>query len=204
VELPLVTRILLKVSEVAREHTWATFFGLFGSIFFFFWFIRQKFLAPFTHWLVLRLPIVGRIVQDVNNAHFALVFGTLLRSGIDIIKAIEVTSSVLNNMYYRKALGRVLVEVQRGKPMSEVMMEYPRLFPPIVSRMINVGERTGKLEDVLNYLAEFYELEVESAMKNLSTALEPVLLLLIGAIALAMAFAILIPIYNFISAIRRI
>lgn len=204
VELPLVTRILLKVSEIVRKYTWQSFFVVFGGIFFVLWFIRQNFLAPVTHWVVLRLPIIGRIVQDVNNARFALVFGTLLRSGIDIIKAIEVTSSVLGNIYYRRALGKVLVEVQRGKPMSETLAEFDHLFPKIVSRMVNVGERTGKLEDVLGYLSEFYELEVETAMKNLSTALEPLLLLFIGGIALAMAFAILIPIYNFIAAIRTI
>ena len=204
VELPLVTRILLKVSEVARKYTLQTFVGLFGGIFFILWFVQRKFLAPVTHWLVLRLPVAGRIVQDVNNARFALVFGTLLRSGIDIVKAIEVTASVLSNIYYRKALLRVLAEVQRGKPMSETLVEYETLFPKIVSRMINVGERTGKLEDVLGYLSDFYELEVETAMKNLSTALEPILLLFIGGIALAMAFAILIPIYNFIAAIRRL
>lgn len=204
VELPLVTRILLRVSYIAREYTWQSFILVFGSIFFFLWFIRRPFLAPATHWLVLRLPIVGKIVKDVNLARFSLVFGTLMRSGIDIIKAIEVTSTVVGNVYYRRVFGKVLVEVQRGKPMSEVLEAHGELFPKIVSRMVNVGEKTGKLEEVMGYLSEFYELEVETAMKNLSTALEPVLLLFIGGIALAMAFAILIPIYNFISAIRRI
>jgi type II secretory pathway component PulF len=204
IELPLVTRILLSVSDFARKHTLLSFAGVFGAVIFILWFVRLRVLAPVTHWLVLRLPIVGKIAKDVNLARFSLVFGTLLRSGIDITKAIEVTSTVLGNVYYRRALGRVLVEVQRGIPVSEVLAKYPDIFPKITSRMINVGERAGKLEEVLGYLSEFYELEVETAMKNLSTALEPVLLLFIGAIALAMAFAILIPIYNFISAIRRI
>ena len=148
--------------------------------------------------------VIGRIVKDVNLARFSLVFGTLLRSGIDIIKAIEVTSSVLNNMYYKRALGRVLVEVQRGQPVSEVLARYPDLFPRLTGRMIGVGERAGKLEEVLGYLSDFYELEVETTMKNLQTILEPVLLLFIGLIALGMAFAILIPIYNFIAAIRTL
>jgi type IV pilus assembly protein PilC len=203
VKLPLVTVLLLRVSDIARRYTFLSFIGLFGSIGFVFWFVKRKFLAPVTHLLVLKLFVIRKIVMDVNLARFSLVFGTLLRSGIDITRALEITASVLGNMYYKRALGKVLVEVQRGRPISEVLADFP-IFPKITSRMIGVGEKTGKLEEVLGYLAEFYELEVETTMKNLSTVLEPVLLLLIGVIALAMAFAILIPIYNFISAINRI
>jgi len=204
IELPLVTVILLKVSAFARKYTFLSFVGLFGGLYFVYWFIRRKFLAPFTHLFVLKMPVIEKIVKDVNLARFSLVFGTLMRSGIDITKSLEVTSSVMNNMYYKRAMGRLLLEVQRGQPLSEAMARYPDLFPRITSRMIGVGERAGKLEEVLGYLSEFYELEVETTMKNLQTVLEPVLLMFIGLVALGMAFAILIPIYNFISAIRRL
>ena len=204
IKLPWVTVVLLKVSAFARKYTFLSFVGLFGGIYFVFWFLKRKFLAPFTHLFVLRMFVIRKIVMDVNLSRFALVFGTLMRSGIDITKSLEVTSSVLGNMYYRRALGRILVEVQRGQPLSEAMARYPDLFPRITARMIGVGERAGKLEEVLGYLSDFYELEVETTMKNLQTVLEPVLLLFIGLIALGMAFAILIPIYNFIAAIRRL
>jgi type II secretory pathway component PulF len=204
VELPWVTLVLLKVAKIGREHGFLSFLVLVGGIGGFFWVIRQRILAPITHLVAIRAPIFGQIVQQVNLARFALVFGTLLKSGVDIIKSLEVTASVLNNVYYHKAVARALREVQRGKALSDVLSEEPKLFPRITSRMIGVGERAGKLEEVLGYLAEFYELEVENAMKNISTMLEPVLLLIIGVIALGMAFAILIPIYNFIAAINRI
>lgn len=204
IKLPWVTVVLLKVSAFARKYTFLSFVGLFGGLYFVYWFLKRKFLAPFTHLFALRMFVIRKIVMDVNLSRFSLVFGTLMRSGIDITKALEVTSSVLGNMYYRRALGRILVEVQRGQPLSEAMARYPELFPRITSRMIGVGERAGKLEEVLGYLSDFYELEVETTMKNLQTVLEPVLLLFIGAIALGMAFAILIPIYNFIAAIRRL
>ena len=204
VELPLSTRILLKVSEIAREHTMLAFFGLVGSIIFFMWFIRRKFLAPVTHLIALRLPIFGRIVQNVNLARFSLVFSTMLSSGVDIIKALEVTSNVLNNIYYKRILQKTLIEVQRGHSVSEILMTSKDLFPPITSRMIGIGEQAGKLEEVLLYLSDFYELEVEATMRNLSTILEPIMLLIIGGMALFMAYAILIPIYNFISVINTI
>ncbi|HTK04551.1 MAG TPA: type II secretion system F family protein [Candidatus Eisenbacteria bacterium] len=204
IKLPWVTVVLLRVSAFARKYTFLSFFGLFGGLYFVYWFMKRKFLQPFTHTFVLKMPVIDKIVKDVNLARFSLVFGTLMRSGIDITKALEVTSTVLGNMYYRRAMGRILIEVQRGQPLSESMLRYPDLFPRIVSRMVGVGERAGKLEEVLGYLSEFYELEVETTMKNLQTVLEPVLLLFIGMVALGMAFAILIPIYNFIAAIRRL
>lgn len=204
IQLPLVTRILLATAKFFRQYTFSSFFGLVALIIAIFWVLRLKVLAPVTHKVVLRLPIIGKIVRNVNLARFALVFGTLLRSGVPISQAIEVTSDVLGNVYYKKALRRVFVEIQRGVPASEGLIRHPRLFPKIASRMVGVGERSGKLEEVLGYLAEFYELEVDTSVKNLSTALEPILLLFIGSFALALAYAILIPIYQFIAAIRRI
>ncbi len=204
VELPWVTLLLLDVARIAREHTFLSFTILLGGIGGFFWVIRRRVLAPLTHYIAIRVWIFGRIVQEVNLARFALVLGTLLNSGVDIIKSLEVTSKVLTNVYYGRAVARALLDVQRGKALSEALGASPELFPRISSRMIGVGERSGKLEEVLGYLAEFYELEVESAMKNLSTLLEPIMLLIIGVVALGMAFAILIPIYNFVAAINRI
>jgi len=204
IKLPLVTIIMLKVSAVAREHTFLSFISLFGGMWLVWWTLRRKRLAPFTHAALLKLPILRGIVRDVNLARFALVFGTLLRSGVEITQSLEVTTRVLGNLYYKKAMKRALAGVQRGQTLSEVLVLMPDLFPKVTSRMIGVGERAGRLEEVLGFLSDFYETEVENTMKNLQTILEPVMLLLIGVVALAMAFAILIPIYNFVSAIRTI
>lgn len=204
VQLPFVTVVLLKVSDFTRRHTLLSFVGVFGSFAFIVWFLRRKFLAPVTHAILLRLPIIKDIVIDVNMARFALVFGTLMRSGIDIVHSLEVTATVMDNIYYRKAIERMVLKIQQGSSLVDGLLDARKIFPPVASSMISIGEESGKLEEVLNYLQQFYELEVDTIMSNLSTILEPVLLLFIGAIALVMAFAILIPIYNFISAIRRI
>jgi len=204
VQLPWTTRALLAVSAFVRSHSVSSFLAVFGSIIFTVWFLRRKFMAPLTHYIILRLPIVGRISRLVNLARFSLILGTLLRSGVDILRAIEITSQVLDNVYYRKALAGVYLEVQQGTALWESLASRENLFPSIVSRMIGVGERAGRLEEVLNYLSEFYELEVESTMKNLSSILEPVLLIVIGFVALFFSFAILMPIYNYIGAISRI
>jgi type IV pilus assembly protein PilC len=204
IQLPWVTVVMLKAADIARRYTFVTFFGFVAFVALVIWILRRPILAPITHRVALRLPIMGGIIRDVNLARFSLVLGTMLRSGIPITNAVQVTADVLGNVRYKKTLGRSVDDMQRGNPLSESLAKQPAIFPTIVSRMINVGERSGNLESVLGYLAEFYELEVETSTKNLSTALEPILLLVIGLVALALAYAILIPIYQFISAIRRI
>jgi type IV pilus assembly protein PilC len=204
IELPWTTRALLAVSGVVKDHTFLTFTGLVVAIFGTLWLLKRKFLQPITHVVALRMPILGKIIKDVNLARFALILHTLLQSGIDITRALEITESVLGNFYYERSIGKFMADVQRGKTLSKSLASFESLYPPIVSQMVMVGERAGRLEEVLGYLAEFYELEVETSMKNLTTVLEPVLLLLIGGVALALAFSILIPIYNFINAIGSI
>jgi type IV pilus assembly protein PilC len=204
IELPWTTRVLLGMADVVKNHAFLTFVGMLVAIFGTMWVLKRKFLQPITHVVALRLPILGKIIKDVNLARFALILHTLLRSGIDITRALEITESVLGNFYYERSIGRFLLDVQRGKTLSSSLTSFESLYPPIVSQMVMVGERAGRLEEVLGYLAEFYELEVETSMKNLTTVLEPVLLLLIGGVALALAFSILIPIYNFINAIGNI
>lgn len=204
IKLPFLTVVLLKAANFFRKYTAASFFGILGSVFFVVWLLRRRFLAPFTHYVVLRLPLVGFIVKDVNLSRFSLVLGTLLKSGLPIVQAIQVSSDVLDNHYYKKSLARALRRIQEGEPLSVALAADHALFPKIISRMINVGERSGKLEEVLGFLDEFYALEVDTAMKNLSNTIEPALLIVIGLFAMGLAFAIIIPIYNFIGAISRL
>jgi len=166
IELPLVTRILLAASSFAREHTLVAFLSLAGSGYFIYWFVRRKFLAPFTHYLILRLPVVGRISRDVNLARFSLMLSTLLRSGIDIVQALEITREVIDNVYYKRAIAGSHIDLQQGTSLRDSLLKNEDLFSGVVIHMIDVGERSGELEEVLEYLAEFYELEVESTMKD--------------------------------------
>ncbi|MFA6604122.1 MAG: type II secretion system F family protein [Patescibacteria group bacterium] len=204
IELPLMTRLLLNSAAFLRNYTFQTFFGGLAGILLIYWFLRRPFVAPVTHLILLRLPILSKVVRDVNLARFSLLLSTLLKSGIPITQALQVTSDVLGNYYFKQALEKALVSVQQGEALSDALERSPHLYPKIVVRMINVGERSGKLEEVLSYLSEFYDLEVQTTMRNLTTIMEPVLLLLIGLVALGLAFAIIIPIYNFIGAISRL
>ncbi|MFH1047825.1 MAG: type II secretion system F family protein [Patescibacteria group bacterium] len=204
INLPFVTRVLLAISSFAREHTLISFLVMVGVVTFGWWLLHRKFIKPVTHYIILHLPIVGSIAKQINMARFALMLGTLLHSGLDIVRALEITREVIDNVYYKRVIAEAHRDMQRGISLKESLMKEEDFFPNMVLHMIDVGERSGELEGVLLYLAEFYEQEVDSTMKNLSSILEPVLLLFIGLVAMGLAYAILIPIYNYISAIRDI
>lgn len=124
------------------------------------------------------------------------ILGMLLKSGEKIVQAVSITADASSNLVYKKALREAVVEVQRGKTLYAYFEEHEHLFPPTVSRMIEVGEKTGNLDNNLAYLAEFYENEVDEVTKNLSGILEPILLVVMGVAVGFVALAIITPIYG--------
>jgi len=204
IKLPILTVILLDIADFTRRYTLLTFGGGTALVLFIIWFLRRRFMAPLTNSVALHLPVLAGVTKNISLARFSLVMSTLLKSGIPITKSLEVAADVLDNYYYKRALRQALAAVIRGEPLSESLARSASLFPKITSRMIGVGEKSGKLEEVLGYLSDYYDLEVETTMKNLSTIIEPVMLIVIGLITLGLAFAIIIPIYNFIGVISKI
>lgn len=204
VELPLATKIMIGFSRFMAAYgvpfTIGVILGLFGLIQLMGW----KPIRPFSHGLLLRMPIFGKLARNFNLALFSRTMATLLKSGVTIGDAFEITSNTISNARFKKALLRVRQGTETGVPASTVLEEFPRLFPSIATRMLAVGERSGKLEETFQYLAEFYEDEVDVTSKNLSTILEPVLLIFIGLTVAYIAVAIITPIYNFIGNIERL
>jgi len=204
VELPLATRMMIGFSRFMVAHggpfTAAVIVGVFALVQFLGW----KPIRPFSHAVLLKAPVFGSLARNFNLAMFSRTMATLLKSGITIGDAFEITSNTLRNARYKRALLRVKQGTETGVPASTVLEEFPKLFPSIVTRMLAVGERSGKLEETFQYLAEFYEDEVDVTTKNLSTVLEPILLIFIGLTVAYIAIAIITPIYNFIGNIERL
>jgi len=121
---------------------------------------------------------------------------SLLSAGVDIVTAVRITGEVLENSYYKKALKRLEIVVEKGDSMSSVFEEESRLYPPFVTEMISVGEETGKLSNMLLGVATFYENEVEQKTKDLSTIIEPVLMVFIGAVVGFFAISMITPMYS--------
>lgn len=203
VELPFTTRTLILFSHLVRDYGVWLFLGIMIFIFLLIWLLRRKSSQPFTHWLLLNLPIIKNIVIKTNLARFCRVMGTLLKSGINIDEAVDVTNKALSNYYYKKALVTVSMHVSQGGELSESLDEFNNIFPRVTTRMVKVGEKSGNLDDTLFYLAENYESEVDNATKSLSTLIEPILLLVIGLSVAFLALSIITPIYQITGNIRK-
>lgn len=202
-DLPLTTRWLISFSHFVEDYGLVLFLSIIISIIFMIWLVKQKFSRPITHWLLLKTPILKKIVFQANLARLARTLGGLLRSGLHIDEALEITGKTAGNYYYQKALAEVGQRVEKGSNLSANLKEHEKLFPKMVSRMIMVGEESGNLEETLLYLANFYEAEVDNSTKSLSTAIEPLLLIIIGLAVGFLALSIITPIYNITGNIGR-
>jgi len=201
-ELPWTTKVLISFSSFVESYGFYLFFGIILFLITFIWLVRQSFSNPVTHWFYLRIPIVNTIVKNTNLARFSRILGTLLQSGLNVDEALQVTRNSLGNYYYKKAMESVQKSVEKGGTISDNLESYPKLFPQMIIRMVGVGEKSGKTTETLEYLSQFYELEVDNATKSLSTALEPLLLIVIGAVVAFLALSIITPIYDITGNLR--
>ena len=146
--------------------------------------------------LLLRMPILGPVIIKTEITQLSAVISTLLKSGIPIVEGFSIASAAINNRVYQRELAMIGETIQEGKNVSEQMLKNPRLFPPFVSQMISVGEETGRLDECFQYLSTVMEREVDDATKNLTTILEPLLMVLIGVLVGFIAISIITPIYQ--------
>lgn len=203
VELPLTTRLVIWFSTLVQEHGGKLFIGIVSVITITIVFVKQQFSHPITHWILLKTPIVRSIVRNSNLARFSLTFGVLLRSGLTIDEALNITSRTVPNYYYRKAIRTTWKSIQKGATVADTLARHEKLFPKLLTSMVHVGESSGKLDESLVYLASFYELEVDSSTKTLTTAIEPILLLGIGVVVGTLALSIITPIYEITGNVSR-
>jgi type IV pilus assembly protein PilC len=140
--------------------------------------------------------IISSIVKKINLARFARILSSLIKSGIPIVQGLEVAGDSLGNMLYKDLVVNAANEVRLGKPLAETLGKNEALFPPLVVQMIEVGEESGTVQEILEQLAMHYEEQVDDTLKNLSSIIEPLLLLIIGAVVGLLAMALIAPIYS--------
>lgn len=146
--------------------------------------------------LLFRIPLIGDIVRQANSAQTTRTMSSLLSSGVDMLEAINITRDVLQNSYYKEVMTLAGERVQKGIPLSSVFAENTHIYPLLVGDMIEVGEETGKLSDMLLSVAIFYENEVDDITKNMSTIIEPILMVVIGASVGFFAVSMISPMYS--------
>ncbi len=203
IELPWTTRVVMQFATLMQEHGGLVVLSVFASILFLSWFLRRRLVHPITHFIILHIPVLSRLVRSNNLARCGLTLGTLLKSGIPITEAFRITRDTIDNFYYRRALRKVMERVESGYSLSAELAQYDkRLFPRFVTSMVSVGEASGRLEETLLYVAEFYDAEVDGTTKTMSTLIEPILLLGIGLFVGILALAIITPIYEITGNVR--
>lgn len=152
--------------------------------------------------LVLRAPLFSSFIRKINSAFFARTLSSLIGAGIPIVKSLEITSTVLNNGYFRKALMDAAEQVRKGAKLSQSLKSSGKLYPLVVLQMLEVGEETGQTGEILAKLAEFFEEEVNAITKNLASIIEPALMLIMGGLVGFFAISMIQPMYSILGSIK--
>lgn len=204
IDLPLSTKILVSFSNFMKNYGIIFFISLILAFVLLRFVVKLPAVKPKWHTLILKIPTLGKMLSSTQLARFSRNLGTLLKSGVPITKSLEVTAQTLSNLRFREDLTEIAGSLSKGKSIGETMQKNNyNSFPPLVWRMISVGEKTGKLDETLLYLGDFYDEEVDDISRNLSTILEPVLLIFIGLVVGFVALSIISPIYQLTGSIRR-
>ena len=199
-QLPFVTRLLIGAANFTKTWGWIVFIIL-GAGIYFIWISIKK--SP--EWrhaydgLKLRLPIFGKLLKKIYLARFSETLSTLSSAGIAISQSLEITAEVVGNSVYKRIILEADEAVRKGSNISVVFARYPEILP-MVTQMISIGEQTGKLDSILIQVSAFFAEEVNRAFDNIVDLIEPILILVLGVGVGILVAAILLPIYNLVSA----
>jgi type IV pilus assembly protein PilC len=201
-ELPTTTKFIIWVSDSLSQHTLTFVILMIGFIAGAAGLIRAKFSKKYIDSLVLKIPVIGNMIKEVNAARTARTLSSLLTSGVDVARSLAITEEVLQNMYYKKVIHDAAESVQKGQVLSLSFKSNTHLYPIMMGEMIEVGEETGKLSKMLIDVATFYENEVDNKTKDLSTIIEPVLMVFVGGAVGFFAISMISPIYGVMNNIK--
>jgi type IV pilus assembly protein PilC len=201
-ELPMSTRIILGVSNFAQEqYLLATAIAVLGSALFAAWIRRPGQRARFDH-LVLAIPFIGEAARKFVTAQMARTLATLLGGGIPLVNSLEVTARSVSNHHMAKELDVVTQRVREGEGLA-ASLTARRVVPDVALKMIEVGESTGSLQDMLSSLADFYDEEVETSVGRFVTLIEPALLVLMGVVIAALVLALYMPLFQLSNVVNQ-
>jgi type IV pilus assembly protein PilC len=200
-ELPMSTKIIMGISDFLVANTVITLGLLVGIVVAFILGLRTKTGQVASDFVSLHVPIISGIVKQYNAAQTARTLSSLFSSGVSVVEALEITEDVIQNSYYKTVLAKAKDVVQKGVPLSSVFMENQDIYPMLVGEMMQVGEETGKLSDMLEKIAVFFEEEVSTVTKDLSTVIEPFLMLFIASGVGFFAISMISPMYKLTASI---
>jgi len=197
-DLPLPTKILMGLSSFMQQYM-LLMIGALGAGVVVFYFVNKS--PKGKYWLdsvKMKIPLIGNLITKSAMARFTKMFETLNRSGLPILQTLNTVSGAVGNKVIEETIKDVAVGVERGEGIAGTMKKHT-IFPPMVVRMISIGEQSGSLDDMLGSVASHFDMEVEYAIKGLTSMIEPILTIVLGAAAAVMAFGIFLPMWNLTS-----
>ncbi|KPJ49722.1 pilus assembly protein PilC [candidate division TA06 bacterium DG_26] len=200
-QLPLPTRIVLALSTFVKKYIIFAILGLLAAG------VGVRYLRKSPNGkgmvdkVLLKLPIAGDLVRKQAIARFSRTLATLLSSGVPILDALEITAKTSGNKVIEDSILAARVSISEGETIAEPLKQVGA-FPPMVTQMISIGEAAGNLDEMLNKVADFYDSEVDAAVENLTAALEPVIIVILGVFVGGMMVSMYLPIFKFVTLIR--
>lgn len=201
VELPPSTKLVIGLGNFLAQFWYLV--PIMALVLFFLvrFVLSLKMGKKITDGLFLRLPAIGPLIKKTNAAYTVRTLSSLITAGVPIVKALEVVAKTLGNFYFREAITQAAEKVSKGANLSLALKPYQNVYPSLVVQMIEVGEETGQSAEILEKLADFYEAEVSDATKNISSIIEPALMIVIGAAVAFFAVSMIQPMYSMMNAI---
>ncbi len=200
--LPLPTRVLLGINFVLTHYWYLVILGIMILIFVFYYFINTKWGRQLWDGFKLKVPIFGPLFLKIALSRFLRVSGIMLKTGVPILRVLSHGSGVAGNAIISSAIERVRDGVNMGKDMGS-MMKKEEIFPAIAVQMISLGEESGKLDDLLIKTSDFFDSQVDVSIQNMTSLLEPILILVLGCGVLTMALAVFLPIWNLVYLFKK-
>lgn len=198
IELPGSTKFLINASTFFVHYWWLMILAIVGGTTVFNKWKKTPLGELVVDTVSLRIPLMGELQKKVLLVEFTRTLAMLVSSGIHILNGLQILKNSLNNVLYRNAIDEISKKVEKGFPLGETFAAYP-IFPPIVSQMIKVGEETGKLHETLNKLSKYFQSESEHLVAGLTTAIEPIIMVVLGLGVGFIVISVITPIYNLTS-----
>ena len=203
VDLPLTTRVVMAIGNFLAKFWYSIPLGILVIAIALRIFSKTETGKFVLGIIFLKLPIISPIIKKINSSHTVRTLSSLIASGVPIVRSLEIVSNSSGNIYYKQALAEAAERVKKGAKLAEVLKKYENIYPSLVFQMIEVGEETGETSNILKKLAEFYEEEVANTTKNLSSVIEPILMLIIGAVVGFFAVSMIQPIYSMMETCQK-
>jgi len=202
IELPTPTKIVIAFANFLATKWYLVILGIVLLIIVFVQLMKLKNVRKVVDKIVLKIPVISNIIKSTNSAYMLRTLSSLIAAGTSFPRALEITSGVLGNFYFKQAIIEASEKVRKGGKLSEVLGNYKGVYPIIVIQMVAVGEETGETSTILSKLADFFEEEASNSTKSLTSVIEPILMLIIGAVIGFFAVSMIQPMYSMLGAVE--